>query len=127
EFRLLLGEDDHALFVFQLLDQNVDLIADFDRFDVFKFVSGDDALALVANVHKDFLGANFDDGSFDDFPRSIEPSALLEGFFHGEHNMTNGTRPVGSLRDARSARVLKASRFQSCAPGSDKPIEDSIA
>jgi hypothetical protein len=32
-----------------------------------KFIGGDDALAFVADVHQDFLGADFDDGAFDDF------------------------------------------------------------
>jgi hypothetical protein len=32
-----------------------------------KFIGGDDALAFVADVHQDFLGADFDDLAFDDF------------------------------------------------------------
>src|SRR5208337_2993257 len=36
EFGLLLGEDDHALLVFELLDQNVNLVADLNRFDILK-------------------------------------------------------------------------------------------
>ena len=38
ELGLLLGEDDHALLVFELLDQDVDLVADLDGLDVFEFV-----------------------------------------------------------------------------------------
>ena len=67
ELGLFLGEDDHALLVFEFLDQDVDLVADLDGFDVVEFVAGDDAFALVADVHQDFLGADFDDGAFDDF------------------------------------------------------------
>ena len=86
ELRLFLGEDDHALVVFEFFDQDFDFVADFDGLDVFKFVAGNDALALVADVHEDFLGADFDDGAFDDFARSKAHIALLDGLFHGEHN-----------------------------------------
>ena len=44
ELGLFLGEDDHALFVFELLDQDVDLVADLDGLDVLEFAGGDDAL-----------------------------------------------------------------------------------
>ena len=48
---------------------------------------GDDAFALVADVHEDFLGADFDDGAFDDIASGKGQCArLLHGFFHGEHN-----------------------------------------
>ncbi len=67
ELGLFLGEDDHAFLVFELFDQDVNLVADLDGLDVVKFVGGDDAFAFVADVHQDFLGADFDDGSFDDF------------------------------------------------------------
>ena len=66
EFGLFLGEDDHAFFVFEFLDEDIDFIADFDGFDVIEFVAGDDAFAFVADVHEDFFGADFDDGTFDD-------------------------------------------------------------
>ena len=90
EFGLFLGEDDHALFVFELLDQDIDFIADFDGFDVVEFVAGDDAFAFVADVHEDFLGADFDDGAFDDIRlRQSAWRSLLHGFFHCEHNNTN--------------------------------------
>ena len=67
ELGLFLGEDDDAFLVLEFLDEDINFIADFDGFDVFKFVAGDDALAFVADVHEDFLGADFDDGAFDDF------------------------------------------------------------
>src|SRR5439155_19353320 len=46
ELGLFLGEDDHALLVFEFFNQDIDFVADFNGFDVFKFVGGDDALAL---------------------------------------------------------------------------------
>ena len=67
ELGLFLGEDDHAFLVFEFLDQDIDFVADFDGLDVVEFVAGDDAFAFVADVHQDFLGADFDDGAFDDF------------------------------------------------------------
>ena len=87
KFGLFLGEDDHALLVLELFDQDVNFIADFDGFDVFEFAGGDDALAFVADVHQDLLGADFDDCSFDDFARGkAQVARLLQGFFHCEHN-----------------------------------------
>ena len=86
EFGLFLREDNHALFVLELLDQDVDLIADFDGLDVIEFVAGDDAFALVADVHEDFLGADFDDGAFDDITIGKGQGAgLPHGFFHCQH------------------------------------------
>ena len=63
---LLLGEDDHAFVVFEALEEDFDFVADFERLDVIKFAAGDDAFALVADVHQDFAGADFEDASFDD-------------------------------------------------------------
>src|SRR5580692_9169741 len=66
EFGLFLGEDDHPLFVFELFDQDIDFIADFDRFDVVEFVARDDAFTFVADIDEDFFGTEFDDDAFDD-------------------------------------------------------------
>ena len=104
ELRLLLGEDDHALLVFELLDQDIDLVADLDGLDVFKFVCGDDALALVADVHEDFFGADFDDGAFDDIASSKGQFARLpQGLFHGQHNIITNLLAM-NLRETWSAR-----------------------
>ncbi len=81
-------EDDRAVLVFELLDQDVHLAADLDGFGFQKFVERDDAFAFVADVHQDFLGTKFDDGSFDDFALGKTRGALLHGFFHCEHNLT---------------------------------------
>ena len=91
EFGFFLGEDDHALFVFEFLDEDVNLVADLDGFDVLEFAAGDDAFALVADVHQDFFGADFDDGAFDDIAsRKGQRARLLHGLFHCEHNdLTN--------------------------------------
>ena len=86
ELGLFLGEDDHAFLVFEFLDEDIDFVADFDGFDVVEFVGGDDAFAFVADVHEDFLGADFDDGAFDDLACGKAGRALLQGFFHCEHN-----------------------------------------
>jgi hypothetical protein len=68
ELGFFLGEDDHALFVLEFFDEDIDFVADLDGFDVIELAGGDDAFAFVADVHQDFLGADFDDGAFDDFP-----------------------------------------------------------
>ena len=67
ELGFFVGEDDGAFLVFEFFDEDIDFVADFDGFEVVKFVAGDDAFAFVADVHEDFLGADFDDGAFDDF------------------------------------------------------------
>ena len=60
-----LGEDDHALFIFELFEQHFDFVADFD-FLVLELVGRDGAFGFVAHVHEDDLGADFEDGAFDD-------------------------------------------------------------
>jgi hypothetical protein len=89
ELGLLAGQDDHAFLVFEFFDQDVSFVADLDGLDVIKFVAGDDAFAFVADVDQDFLGSDFDDGAFDDFACSKAQIAVLQGFFHCEHNCFN--------------------------------------
>ena len=103
ELGLFLGEDDHAFLVFEFFDEDIDFIADFDGFDVVKFVAGDDAFAFVADIDEDFLGADFDDGAFDDLACGKARRALLHGFFHCEHNNNVYTMNCGRLGGARSA------------------------
>ena len=100
ELGLLLGEDDHAFLVLELFDQDIDFIADLDGLDVVEFIAGDDAFAFVTDIDEDFLGADFDDGAFDNFASGKAHGALLHGFFHREHNDTVFTE----LREAWSAR-----------------------
>ena len=83
ELRLFVREDDGAFLVFEFLDQHVNFGAELDGFGFQKFIDGDDALALVADVHEDFLGADFDDGALDDFALGDELAALFQGLFHG--------------------------------------------
>ena len=108
ELSLLLGEDNHAFTVLELFDEHIDAIANLDGFDVGKFVGGDDSLALVADIHQDFLGADFDDGSLDDFASSKAHRALLHGFFHREHNdsLTDCGRPGRAQYARRSLHCL---------------------
>ena len=61
----LLGENDHALIVFEALEEHFDFVADFD-FLILEFVGWDGAFGLVADVHEDDLRADFEDGSLDD-------------------------------------------------------------
>ena len=106
ELGLLLREDHHALLVFQLLDQDVNLVAHLDHLDVLELVAGDDPLALVTDVHQDFLGADFDDGAFDDTAsRKGQFARLPHGFFHGQHNVMTSFLPT-NLWEAWSARGL---------------------
>ena len=84
ELGLLLGEHDHALAVFQLLDQDINFIAHLHGLDVLEFIGGNHSLALVANIHQHFLGAHFDDGAFDNIAsRKGQNARLPHGLFHG--------------------------------------------
>ena len=83
ELGLLVRQDDHAFLVFELLDEHINLVAHFHGLGVHEFAAGDDALGLVADVHKDFLAADFDDDAFDDFARGKALGAHPHGFFHG--------------------------------------------
>src|SRR5664280_2160811 len=98
ELGFFAGKDDHAFLVLEFLDEDVDLIAHFDGFDVFKFAAGDDAFAFIADIDQDFLGADLDDGAFDNFACGKVEVALLEGLFHCEHNnddVTDRRRETG--------------------------------
>src|SRR5579862_490559 len=87
EFGLLMREDDGAFLVFEFLYENINFVADLYGLDVLKFLRGYDAFAFVADVHQHFLGADFDDGAFDDIACGKRQRAgLLHGFFHCEHN-----------------------------------------
>src|SRR5262249_48298843 len=87
ELRLFLGEHDHALAVLQFFDEDVDLVADLDGFDVGEFVGGNDSFGFVADVHQDFFGADFNNGTFDYVASGKGHRAtLLHGLFHREHN-----------------------------------------
>src|SRR6185436_12615802 len=79
ELRLLLGENHHAVLVFEFLDEDIHFITDFHGVDVDKFIGGHDALTLVADVHENFLGPDFDDETFDDFTSHEAEIALLQG------------------------------------------------
>src|SRR5204862_3240915 len=46
----------------------------------------DGSFGFIPNVHEDFFGANFDDGTFDDLAWGKAHVGLLQGFFHCEHN-----------------------------------------
>ena len=63
---LLLGEDDHALVVFEALEENLDLVTDLDFLRVVEFGCGNHTLGLVADVDEEFLGALLEDVPFHD-------------------------------------------------------------
>ena len=108
ELGLFLRENDHALFVFELLDEDIDFIADLDGLDVFEFAAGNDAFAFVTDINEDFFGTDFDDGAFDDIACGKGQRApLLQGFFHCEHILT--IRRTTNLEETWSARGLPSS------------------
>lgn len=72
----LAGEDDHAVFVFEAFEEDFDFFADFEFFEVVEFVDADHAFGFVVDVDDDFVGAAFDDFSFNN--RAL--FKVLEGF-----------------------------------------------
>ena len=83
ELGLLVGEDDHALLVLEFLDEDIYLAADLEGLGVQELASGDDALGLVADVHEDFLVADFEDDTFDNLTCGEAFGARAHGLFHG--------------------------------------------
>ncbi len=64
--RFFFREDDHALVVFETLEEDLDFVTDLDGFRFIKFGGGNHALALVADVHEEFPGSDLKDMSLDD-------------------------------------------------------------
>ena len=57
---------DVALFVFGVFDKDIDRIAELDVGEVLEFGGGYDAFGLAADIHKDFLGSDFNNGTAND-------------------------------------------------------------
>ena len=62
-----LGEDDHALFIFEFFEEDFDFVADFD-FLIFEFIGRDGSFGFVADVDENDLGADFENRALDDRP-----------------------------------------------------------
>ena len=60
-------QDHHALVVFQLLEENLDFVADLDVF-VLKFVGGNSAFRLVTDIDQNDLRFDFEDAALNDGP-----------------------------------------------------------
>jgi hypothetical protein len=61
----LFGEDNHALVVFETLEEDFNFVADFEFF-IFELVGRDGSLGFVTDVYKDDLRADFKDRSLND-------------------------------------------------------------
>ena len=81
-------KNDGAFLVFKFFNEDINFLTNLDGFRFQKFIERNDAFALVADVHEDFFRAEFDDGAFDDLALSDEFTALFQGLFHGQHNLT---------------------------------------
>ncbi len=83
--RFFAREHDHALVVFEPLEQHVDLVALLQTFDVIKFPGRDDAFALVADVHEHFAGSEFKDVAFDNGAFAKITHGFRDEFLHSSH------------------------------------------
>ena len=63
---LVLGEDDHALLILDVVHEHLDLIADFERLGLGKLQAVDRPLGLKPDVHDDFLEGQRHDAALDD-------------------------------------------------------------
>jgi hypothetical protein len=84
---LLLGEDNHALVVFEALEQDFDLVADLDILRVFEFGGGDNSLALVSDVHEKLPWSDLKDVSLDDTSFAIIFDRAGDQFLQCWHNV----------------------------------------
>src|SRR5919107_5329539 len=66
EVRLLLRQDDRALLILEVLEQDLDLITDLEVREVLELLEGDAALRLEADVEHDEVVADLEDVGFDD-------------------------------------------------------------
>ena len=74
--RLVLGEDDHALLILDVLHEHLDLVADGEGGHVAELRAGDGAFGLEADVHHDVLERQGDDAALDDLALGDDPQAL---------------------------------------------------
>ena len=61
-----LAEDDHAVIVFESFEQHFHVVADMDLGDIPELGGRNDAFGLVADVHEDFRGPDFENLALDD-------------------------------------------------------------
>src|SRR4051794_39223071 len=66
EVRLLLRQDDRAFLVLEVLEQDLDLIADLEVREVLELLERDTALRFEADVEHDHVVADLEDVGFDD-------------------------------------------------------------
>ncbi len=82
EVGLLLGEHDRALLVFQVLQEDLDLIAFLERFGILEFVERNGAFGLEADVEDDRVVGDAEDLRLDDLAfDDLRHGALV----HREH------------------------------------------
>ena len=82
-----LREHDHALVVFEPLEQHVHLVAHFGRVDVIKFRYRNDALGFVSDVDQHFARANFQYSSLDDASLAEVRHRLRHHILHLHHKI----------------------------------------
>ena len=63
---LALAQRDHAIFAFELHQQDIDAVADLNRGDVVEFVGRDHTFGLVADIDQHFATADGADDALDD-------------------------------------------------------------
>ncbi len=73
----LFREDDHALVVFEFLEEDFDLVADLDFF-VFEFCARDGTFGFVSDVHQHDLWVDFEDAPVDDRPLAELAERLVD-------------------------------------------------
>src|SRR5438132_8337788 len=106
-----LREDDHALVVFEPLEQHVHLVAHFGRLDVIKFRYRNDALGFVSDVDQHFARANFQYSSLDDASLAEVRHRLRHHILHLHHKIKSllGAPTVAAVHDRRNFHAVTIS------------------
>src|SRR5213078_4842821 len=84
----LFRENDHAFFVFQSRQENLHLVADFQRLDVIKFGKRNDALRFVSHIDQYFARSNFQDPALDDASLAEVRHRLRHHVLHLNHKIS---------------------------------------
>ena len=104
-----LREHDHALVVFEPLEQHVHFVAHFERIDIIKFRSRNDALGFVSDVNQHLARANFKYASLDDAPLAEVRHRLRHHILHLHHKIKKppSAPAITASYDRRSFHAAK--------------------
>ncbi len=105
-----LGEDDHALVVFEALQEHFDFVADLEFVDVLELGRGDDALGFVADIDQHFARPDFQDVAFYDTALFEIAKRLRDQLLHFNHKTLSQRSPRVAILFPAFHRVSRGRR-----------------